>query len=187
MDAALDILPPTTGAVASLPTLPKARTASFTWANFQAGVIKDLADVLGNFVSRVDEVRRWKFGEIVPEAGHLRPEEQALIEAGAAKRAHRPYEGGEKPPGGMDAIRVRKSAAALARSGWRQTQYLQAAAPWSVLQAGPGRAAARPRLALKPHSASMRYSRPLSFRRRATHAFAMNTLDTGGRQTCPSP
>ena len=36
----------------------------FTWENFQQTVNKDLADVLGNFVSRVTKFCRSKFGEV---------------------------------------------------------------------------------------------------------------------------
>ncbi len=55
--------------VAAVAMRPKARTREFTWENFQTSVNKDLADVLGNFVSRVTKFCRSKFGEAVPEGG----------------------------------------------------------------------------------------------------------------------
>jgi methionyl-tRNA synthetase len=61
--------------LALVAAVPRARDldSEFTWEAFQPDVNKDLADVLGNFVSRVTKFCRSKFGEAVPEGGGLRP------------------------------------------------------------------------------------------------------------------
>ena len=71
------------------------------WEAFQTDVNKDLADVLGNFVSRVTKFCRSKFGEAVPEGGVWGPREDALI--GDLTRRLRAYEAH------MEAIEVDES------------------------------------------------------------------------------
>ncbi len=66
MDQALEILPPDYWRWWLLSHAPETSDSEFTWVNFQADVNKDLADVLGNFVSRVTKFCRSKFGETVP-------------------------------------------------------------------------------------------------------------------------
>ena len=101
---------------------------------------KDLADVLGNFVSRITKFCRSKFGEAVPEAGSYGPAEDALI-ADITERVAR-YEAH------MDAIEVRKAAQEL-RAIWAAgNEYLQAEAPWTTFKTDPDKAAAQVRLAL---------------------------------------
>jgi len=140
MDQALDILPADYWRWWLLSHAPETSDAEFTWENFQASVNKDLADVLGNFVSRITKFCRSKFGEAVPEAGSYGPAEEALI-AELGERVAR-YEAQ------MDAIEVRKSAAEL-RAIWAAgNEYLQAQAPWTTFKTDPDRAAAQVRLAL---------------------------------------
>ena len=79
MDQALEILPPDYWRWWLLSHAPETSDSEFTWDNFQADVNKDLADVLGNFVSRVTKFCRSKFGETVPEGGSYGPRETALI------------------------------------------------------------------------------------------------------------
>lgn len=73
MDQALDILPADYWRWWLLSHAPESSDAEFTWENFQANVNKDLADVLGNFVSRVTKFCRSKFGEAVPEGAATAP------------------------------------------------------------------------------------------------------------------
>ena len=70
MDQALEILPADYWRWWLLSHAPENADSEFTWENFQAGVNKDLADVLGNFVSRVTKFCRAKFGEAVPAGGN---------------------------------------------------------------------------------------------------------------------
>ena len=139
-DQALSLLPADYWRWWLLSHAPETSDAEFTWENFQASVNKDLADVLGNFVSRITKFCRSKFGETVPEAGAYGPAEEALI-ADLTERVAR-YEVQ------MDAIEVRKSAQEL-RAIWAAgNEYLQAQAPWTTFKTDPDRAAAQVRLAL---------------------------------------
>ncbi len=140
MDQALDILPPDYWRWWLLSHAPESADSEFTWENFQTAVNKDLADVLGNFVSRVTKFCRSKFGEAVPEAGELGPEEHALIDSIAARvRAYERH---------MEAMEVRKSAAELRGIWVAGNEYLQLVAPWTTFKTDPDRAAAQIRLAL---------------------------------------
>ncbi len=100
---------------------------------------KDLADVLGNFVSRVTKFCRSKFGETVPEGGDYGPRETALIADLTARVAA--YQAA------MEAIEVRKAAQELRAIWVAGNEYLQAAAPWTVHKTDPAAAAAMVRLA----------------------------------------
>ncbi|MEO0859861.1 MAG: methionine--tRNA ligase [Pseudomonadota bacterium] len=140
MDQALSILPADYWRWWLLSHVPENQDTEFTWENFQASVNKDLADVLGNFVSRVTKFCRSKFGEAVPEGGTYGAAEAALIDrltkGVAVYQAH------------MDAIEIRKAAAELRAIWVAGNEYLQEAAPWSVFKEDPDRAAAQIRLAL---------------------------------------
>ena len=104
MDQALEILPADYWRWWLLSHAPENSDSEFTWDNFQASVNKDLADVLGNFVSRVTKFCRSKFGEEVPAGGATgAPEEEALI-AKLSDRAGKAYETQ------MEAIEIRKAA-----------------------------------------------------------------------------
>jgi methionyl-tRNA synthetase len=140
MDQALDILPADYWRWWLLSHAPETSDAEFTWENFQSSVNKDLADVLGNFVSRITKFCRSKFGEAVPEAGTYGAAEEALIADITARVA--------KYQEHMDAIEVRKSAQEL-RAIWAAgNEYLQAEAPWTTFKTDPDKAAAQVRLAL---------------------------------------
>jgi methionyl-tRNA synthetase len=140
MDQALEILPADYWRWWLLSHAPESSDSEFTWENFQASVNKDLADVLGNFVSRVTKFCRSKFGEAVPEGGAHGPAEETLLTALATRI--RAYEGH------MEAMEVRKSAAELRAIWVLGNEYLQEAAPWSTFKTDPGQAAMQVRLAL---------------------------------------
>ena len=140
MDQALSILPADYWRWWLLSHAPESSDSEFTWENFQASVNKDLADVLGNFVSRITKFCRSKFGETIPEGGAYGPEETALIEALATRiRAYETH---------MDAIEVRKAAAELRAIWVLGNEYLQSAAPWSTFKTDPVKAAMQVRLGL---------------------------------------
>ncbi|MFV0299436.1 MAG: class I tRNA ligase family protein, partial [Paracoccus sp. (in: a-proteobacteria)] len=140
MDHALEILPADYWRWWLLSHAPESGDSEFTWENFQQSVNKDLADVLGNFVSRITKFCRSKFGETVPEGGSYGPQETALIEALTTRI--RAYEGF------MAAMEVRKSAAELRAIWVLGNEYLQSAAPWSSFKTDPERAAMQVRLGL---------------------------------------
>ena len=140
MDQALEILPADYWRWWLLSHAPESSDAEFTWENFQTDVNKDLADVLGNFVSRITKFCRSKFSEAVPEGGSYGPAEQQLI-ADLTTRI-RAYEGL------MDKIEVRKAAAELRAIWVLGNEYLQANAPWTTFKTDPETAAMQVRLAL---------------------------------------
>jgi methionyl-tRNA synthetase len=140
MDQALAIMPSDCWRWWLLANAPETSDSDFTWEAFQNGVNKDLADVLGNFVSRVTKFCRSKFGEAVPDGGAWGPEELGAareIEARLAAHAL-----------AMEAMEFRRAAAEL-RAAWvAGNEYLQRAAPWSAVKTDPDRAAAITRFGL---------------------------------------
>lgn len=140
MDEALETLPSDYWRWWLLSHVPENSDSEFTWENFQASVNKDLADVLGNFVSRVTKFCRSKFGEVVPEGGTYGAAEKAVI-ADIATRlaAYEDY---------MSAIEIRKASAELRAIWVAGNEYLQSAAPWAAFKTDPEGAAATIRFAL---------------------------------------
>ena len=139
-DQALSILPADYWRWWLLSHAPEGSDSEFTWENFQQSVNKDLADVLGNFVSRITKFCRSKFGETIPEGGSYGAEEQALVEALTTRI--RAYEGF------MEAMEVRKAANELRAIWVLGNEYLQSAAPWSTFKTDPEKAAMQVRLGL---------------------------------------
>ncbi|WP_319826363.1 methionine--tRNA ligase [Thalassovita sp.] len=140
MDQALEILPADYWRWWLLSHAPESSDAEFTWENFQASVNKDLADVLGNFVSRITKFCRSKFGEVVPEGGTYGDQEQALIADLTAKiAAYQQF---------MEEKEVRKAAQELRAIWVAGNEYLQSAAPWTTFKTDAEQAAAQVRLGL---------------------------------------
>ncbi|MBL1437950.1 MAG: methionine--tRNA ligase [Rhodobacteraceae bacterium] len=134
MNQALDIFPSDYWRWWLLSNAPESSDSNFTWESFQGGINKDLADVLGNFVSRVTKFCRGKFGEEVPAGGSY-GEAEAVVTAEIAKRL-KAYEAN------MEAVELRKAAADL-RAIWASgNEYLQAAAPWTLFKESPEDSAA---------------------------------------------
>ena len=140
MDQALSILPSDYWRWWLLSHAPESADSEFTWENFQASVNKDLADVLGNLVSRVTKFALSKFGETIPAGGDYGDRETALIADLSQKL--RSYESF------MEAMEVRKAAIELRGLWVAGNEYLQAAAPWTVVKTDPDQAAAIIRLAM---------------------------------------
>jgi len=170
MDQALDLLPADYWRWWLLSHAPESSDSEFTWENFQQSVNKDLADVLGNFVSRITKFCRSKFGEAVPEGGTYGERELTLIEE--LTRRVRAYEGH------MEAMEVRKSAQELRAIWVAGNEYLQAAAPWSTFKEDPEQAAAQVRLGLNLIRLYAVLSAPFIPETSARMLSAMNTLDT---------
>ena len=167
MDQALDILPSDYWRWWLLSHAPESSDSEFTWDDFQTSVNSDLANVLGNFVSRVTKFCRSKFSEVVPKGPSYGPAEQAVIEALQARLSS--YEGF------MAKMEVRKSASEL-RAIWAiGNEYLQEQAPWSVFKTDEATAAMQIRFALNliPFYASL--SEPFIPDAAAALAEAMNT------------
>ena len=140
MDQALEILPADYWRWWLLSHVPETSDSEFTWENFQSGVNKDLADVLGNFASRVTKFCRAKFSEAVPAGGTPGAAEEKLVADLTLKV--REYEAH------MEALEIRKAAASL-RAAWvLGNEYLQEVAPWTTFKTDPDQAAVQIRLAL---------------------------------------
>ena len=170
MDQALDILPADYWRWWLLSHAPENSDSEFTWDNFQASVNKDLADVLGNFVSRVTKFCRSRFGGTVPSGGTFGADEEALIaRLASGLKAYETH---------MGAIEIRKSAAEL-RALWAAgNEYLQAAAPWTAYGEDPDRAAVAVRLAINLIRFYAVISAPFIPDASARILDAMNTSDT---------
>ena len=171
MDQALAILPSDYWRWWLLSHAPESSDSEFTWDNFQASVNKDLADVLGNFVSRVTKFCRSKFGEVVPAGGDYGPLELALIDTLDARLVA--YQAA------MDAIEVRKAAGELRAIWVAGNEYLQAAGPWTVFKSDPETAAMQTRLALNLIRLYAVLSAPFIPDASAQMLAAMSTTDTG--------
>ncbi|HQY42823.1 MAG TPA: methionine--tRNA ligase [Paracoccaceae bacterium] len=140
MDQALSILPSDYWRWWLLSHAPESSDSEFTWENFQSNVNKDLADVLGNFVSRITKFCAAKFGPAIPAGGAYDDRARALIEE--LENRVRAYEDH------MQAMDVRKAATELRGIWVAGNEYLQAAAPWTVFKTDPEAAAAITRLSL---------------------------------------
>ncbi|MCY4305609.1 MAG: methionine--tRNA ligase [Aestuariivita sp.] len=140
MDQALDLLPADYWRWWLLSNCPENSDSEFTWESFQIGVNKDLADVFGNFVSRVTKFCRANFGETVPAGGTYGASEMLLINE--LTNRIKTYEGY------MEAIEVRKASQEL-RAIWATgNEYLQKVAPWIAIKNDRTAAAAQVRLSL---------------------------------------
>jgi methionyl-tRNA synthetase len=140
MDQALDILPSDYWRWWLLSHAPESSDSEFTWDDFQASVNSDLANVLGNFVSRVTKFCRSKFSEAVPTGPDYGPAEQAVIEA--LQTRLNAYQGF------MADMEIRKAASELRAIWTLGNEYLQEQAPWSVFKTDEATAAMQIRFAL---------------------------------------
>ncbi|WP_300061818.1 methionine--tRNA ligase [uncultured Roseobacter sp.] len=140
MDQALEILPADYWRWWLLSHAPESSDSEFTWENFQSAVNKDLADVLGNFISRITKFCSSKFGEVVPGgAGYGEPETAAISEIETRLKRYEAQ---------MEAMEVRKSAQELRAIWVCGNEYLQTVAPWTTFKTDPEAAAAQTRLGL---------------------------------------
>jgi len=169
MDQALSILPPDYWRWWLLSHAPENADSEFTWENFQASVNKDLADVLGNLVSRVTKFAASKLGDTVPAGGAFGPQETALIaDLGARVRDFEAL---------MEAMDIRKAAAELRGIWVAGNEYLQAAAPWSAVKTDPARAEVIVRLSLNLIRVYAILSRPFIPDAAATMMAALGSAD----------
>ncbi len=170
MDQALDILPSDYWRWWLLSHVPESSDSEFTWDNFQQSVNKDLADVLGNFVSRVTKFCRAKFGEAVPQGGEYGVAEAKVSVAISDRLAS--YQAN------MEAVELRKATGDL-RAIWALgNEYLQEAAPWSTIKHDPDAAAAVVRFALNLIPLYAVLSEPFIPDASQTMLDAMNAADT---------
>jgi methionyl-tRNA synthetase len=170
MDQALEILSADYWRWWLLSHAPESSDSEFTWEGFQADTNKDLADVLGNFISRITKFCRAKFDEAVPSDGVYGPDEAALISDLTTRiRAYEGY---------MEAMEVRKSAQELRAIWVAGNEYLQSAAPWVTFKTDPAKAAAQVRMGLNLIRLYAVLSAPFIPDASARMLDAMNTDDT---------
>lgn len=140
MDQALEILPADYWRWYLMSNAPESDDASFTLEHFAGVVNKDLADVLGNFVNRITRFCAARFGEEVPDAGAYGAQEEALI---ALLDTHvKAY------TGFLEQMEFRKAFSELRLIWTAGNEYLQRAAPWTVIKQDKDAAAASVRCAL---------------------------------------
>ena len=139
-DQALGLLPSDYWRWWLLTHVPETSDSEFTWENFQATVNKDLADVLGNFVSRVTKFCRSRFGKEVPSGGtYGATEETVIAELTTRVATYQKH---------MEAIEIRKAANELRAIWVAGNEYLHSAAPWAVFKKDAATAAATIRFAM---------------------------------------
>ncbi len=129
MDQALDILPSDYWRWWLLTHVPENSDSEFTWDNFQLSINKDLADVLGNFVSRVTKFCRSKFGEEVPETSGFRNIEIELIDELQARI--------NKYQTFLETLEIRKASSELRKIWVLGNEYLQKTEPWAIYKFEP--------------------------------------------------
>ncbi|MBO9453472.1 methionine--tRNA ligase [Tropicibacter sp. R16_0] len=169
MDQALDILPADYWRWWLLSHAPENSDSEFTWENFQTSVNKDLADVLGNFVSRITKFCRSKFSEAVPDGAYGEAEQALIADLTTRVRAYEQH---------MEAMEVRKSAQELRAIWVAGNEYLQNTAPWTTFKTDPEKAAGQVRMGLNLIRFYAVLSAPFIPTASAKMLSAMNTLDT---------
>jgi methionyl-tRNA synthetase len=112
---------------------PEGSDTAFTWEQFQSAVNRDLADVLGNFVNRILKFNEAKFGGVVPEGGELGELEFELARNLSAQI--------DDIATNLDQLEFRKAAQGLRALWVLGNEYLQVAAPWTVIKTDPNKAA----------------------------------------------
>ena len=153
MDQALDLLPADYWRWHLMANAPESDDASFTLEHFASVVNKDLADVLGNFVNRITRFCKARFGEAVPEAGEYGDAEQQLIaELDIRMKNYAGY---------LEEMEFRKAFVELRAIWVAGNEYLQIAAPWTVIKTDEAKAAASVRCALNLIALFASLSRPV--------------------------
>ena len=133
MDAALEIQPADVWRWWLTANAPEGSDTAFTWELFAAGVNKDLADVLGNFVNRILKFTETRFDAVVPaggEPGELERKLYATVDAQLAELTAQ-----------LEGFELRKAGQAVRALWVTGNEYLAEAAPWTALKVDRARAA----------------------------------------------
>ena len=126
MNQALDLFPSDYWRWWLLSNAPETSDADFTWKSFQSCINKDLADVLGNFVSRLTKFTFAKFGETIAEGSAYGREEFNTISE--IEKVFRNYDDA------MNKIEIRKAASNLRKIWSIGNEYLQRSQPWTIIK-----------------------------------------------------
>ncbi len=126
MDVALKIFPADYWRWWLLSNAPENSDTNFTWDSFQNTINKDLADVLGNFITRVTKFSFAKFGSKIPTSN-----EYGILETKTINELELLY---EKYNNFLTKIEIRKASQELRNIWVVGNEYLQKAQPWSILK-----------------------------------------------------
>ena len=126
MDVALKIFPADYWRWWLLSNAPENSDTNFTWDSFQNTINKDLADVLGNFITRVTKFSLAKFGSKIPKCN-----EYGVLETKTINEIELLY---EKYNNFLTRIEIRKASQELRNMWVVGNEYLQKAQPWSILK-----------------------------------------------------
>ena len=126
MDVALKIFPADYWRWWLLSNAPENSDTNFTWDSFQNTINKDLADVLGNFITRVTKFSFAKFGSKIPISN-----DYGVLETKTINELELLY---EKYNNFLTKIEIRKASQELRNMWVVGNEYLQKAQPWSILK-----------------------------------------------------
>ena len=126
MDVALKIFPADYWRWWLLSNAPENSDTNFTWDSFQNTINKDLADVLGNFITRVTKFSLAKFGNKIPKCN-----DYGVLETKTINEIELLY---EKYNNFLTKIEIRKASQELRNMWVVGNEYLQKAQPWSILK-----------------------------------------------------
>ncbi len=133
MNQALDLFPSDYWRWWLLSNAPETSDADFTWQSFQSSVNKDLADVLGNFVSRLTKFTLSKFGKLIPKGTEYGQDELDTISE--IEKVFGKYDDA------MTRIEIRKATSYLRKIWSIGNEYLQRSQPWMVIKTNEAEAA----------------------------------------------
>ena len=133
MNQALDLFPSDYWRWWLLSNAPETSDSDFTWKSFQSCINKDLADVLGNFVSRLTKFTLSKFGKTLPQGMQYTQEEFDTISEIA--KTFKNYDDA------MTKIEIRKATSHLRKIWSIGNEYLQRTQPWMVTKTNEAKAA----------------------------------------------
>ena len=133
MDQALDLFPSDYWRWWLLSNAPETSDADFTWTSFQSCINKDLADVLGNFVSRLTKFALSKYGKKIPEG-----KKYTQLEFDTVLEIEKIFKNYDEA---MTKIEIRKAASHLRKIWSIGNEYLQRSQPWMVIKTDEAEAA----------------------------------------------
>ena len=133
MNQALELFPSDYWRWWLLSNAPETSDADFTWRSFQSSINKDLADVLGNFVSRLTKFTFSKFGATIPNGS--RYGEQELNAIREIEKVFISYDDA------MNKIEIRKATSYLRKIWSIGNEYLQRSQPWVKIKTDTAEAA----------------------------------------------
>ena len=133
MDQALDLFPSDYWRWWLLSNAPETSDANFTWTSFQSCINKDLADVLGNFVSRLTKFALSKYGKKIPEG-----KKYTQLEFDTVLEIEKIFKNYDEA---MTKIEIRKAASHLRKIWSIGNEYLQRSQPWMIIKTDEAEAA----------------------------------------------